>query len=64
MTLPIEKRTKQELSLALYQQAEDEAYPARGRAECEHIWEKVAHEIFQCFACGDHLDLRNWMDRH
>ena len=64
MTIPVEVRTKQELSLAIYEQAEDAAYQARGRAECEHIWEKVDYvEIHQCILCNDLIDLRNW-DRY
>ena len=52
-----EVRTKQELSLALYEQAEDEAFKERGRAPCEHIWERQDYRVWQCEACGDIADL-------
>ena len=52
-----EVRTKQELSLALYEQAEDEAFKERGRAPCAHIWERQDYRVWQCEACGDIADL-------
>jgi hypothetical protein len=61
MICPVEKRTKQELSLAIAEQVADAAFKEQGRRACEHIWEKVDQDIHQCWLCGDILDLRNWM---
>lgn len=64
MTIPVEVRTKQELSLAIFEQAEDAAFQAQVFRQCEHIWEKVDYvEIHCCIICGDLIDLRNW-DRY
>lgn len=41
--------------IAQAEQAEDEAFKAQ--AACEHVWEKVAHEVYQCAACGDLVGL-------
>ena len=57
MNIKPESRSKQELSLALYEQAEDEAFKERGRAPCEHIWERQDYRVWQCEACGDIADL-------
>jgi hypothetical protein len=50
-------RTEQELSLAIFEQAEDAAYQAQAFRQCEHIWEKVDEHVWQCEACGDLADL-------
>ena len=56
MAIKPEVRTKQELSLALYEQAKDQAYLERGRAECEHIWARTNWREWLCAACGDMAD--------
>ena len=58
MVIPIKVRSKQEHSLAIYEQAADAAFHAQTFRPCEHIWEKVDAEVHQCAACFDICDLR------
>ena len=50
-------RTKQELSLAIAEQADDEAFVSQAFRPCEHIWELQDYRIWQCEVCGDLSDL-------
>src|SRR3990167_3905209 len=50
-------RTKQELSLAIAEQADDEAFAEQAPRPCEHIWERQDYRVWQCEACGDLADL-------
>jgi len=52
-----EVRTKQELSLAVAEQADDQAFQAQARRQCEHIWELQDYRVWQCEACGKLKDL-------
>lgn len=47
----------QELSLALAEQADDEAFLEQARRECEHIWERIDLRVWQCEVCDDTADL-------
>ena len=44
-------------SLAIAEQADDQAFVEQARRECEHIWERVDYRVWQCEACGDLADL-------
>ena len=41
--------------IAQAEHAADQAFKAQ--AACEHIWEKVEREVWQCEACGDLVGL-------
>lgn len=49
-------RTKQEWSLAIFEQAEDAAFQAQAFRPCEHIWERMDYHVWQCEICADLKD--------
>ena len=50
-------RTKQEQSLAIAEQADDQAFVSQAFRQCEHIWECQDYRVWQCEVCGDLADL-------
>ncbi len=45
------------MSLAIAEQAADEAFADQARRAHEHIWERQDYRVWQCEACGDLADL-------
>lgn len=55
MRVPTEvyERDNLTLSQAQVEQALDQTFNERGQQECEHLWEKVSRDVWQCEVCGD-----------